>query len=646
MCGIAGIFAPARREGRDRLAADAARMGSAIRHRGPDAGVEWIDAEAGIAFAHRRLSILDLSEAGAQPMTSACGRWVICYNGEVYNAGEILDEIRPRLESDGVALRGHSDTEIILEAMARLGWRATVERMVGMFAFALWDRAEHRLVLVRDRLGKKPLYWSHQGGVLLFGSELKALRAHPDCPTDIDRNAVAAFMRTSYAPDPLSIYRGVGKLPPGSALVIGSDGAEPRIERYWSLYEQAVRGAADPFEGDDAAAVDALDAELTRAVGQRMVADVPVGAFLSGGIDSSTVVALMQAIGDRPARSFSIGFHEAGYNEATFAKEVAAALGTDHTELYVTPEEAQAVIPKLPDIFDEPFADSSQIPTFLVSEMTRREVTVALSGDGGDEMFFGYSRYLTAQRFAKTIGYAPRPLRRLAAAGLATPSPRAWDAVFSVAPGRRFNQAGDKLHKLARALDAGPDAFYDRLVSHWTADDDVVVDGLEPSRTEVEEIRAGAFDLADRMRLIDGVSYLPDDIMVKVDRASMAVSLEARAPLLDHRVVEFAWRLPQRLLYRDGQGKWILRKLLARYIDPALFERPKMGFGVPIDAWLRGPLKDWADDLLSEEMFRKHGLLKRGPILKKWTEHLSGSSNWQYYIWDALMLHAWAERHR
>ncbi|RED44279.1 asparagine synthase (glutamine-hydrolyzing) [Aestuariispira insulae] len=644
MCGIAGIFDS--RTGAGSALRDLARkMGDAILHRGPDGGAVWVDEDAGLALSHRRLAIVDLSEAGHQPMVSHCGNYVICYNGEVYNS----HEIRPGLEQAGIVFKGHSDTEVILESCALYGIDATVKKLVGMFAFALWDRREKCLWLVRDRLGIKPLYWHQdQTGRLIFGSELKALRAHPDCPQDINRDAIASYMRHNYIPGPHSIYQGIGKLLPGQILRVSEDSREPKIDTYWSMDQVVANGRENKFEGGDEEALSRLENLLEEAIRTRMIADVPLGAFLSGGIDSSTVVALMQKISDKPVRSFSIGFNETGYNEAEHAKTIARHLGTDHTELYVSPEEAMAVIPKLPYFYDEPFSDSSQIPTYLVSAMTREHVTVALSGDGGDELFAGYNRYFQAMRIGGRLAAVPGPIKAMAGAGIKALPPRFWDQLFRLVPvERRPAQPGDKMHKLAAVLNTDQDGFYRRLISHWMEPEDVVFDAEEPKGIIWDVGLAGRIpDFTQRMQYLDTVTYLPDDILTKVDRASMAVSLEARVPILDHRIVEFAWTLPHHMKIRDGGGKWLLKQLLYKYVPKSLVERPKMGFGVPIDSWLRGPLAEWAEDLLSEETFNRHGFLRAEPVRTLWQEHKSGRRNWQYHLWDVLMLHAWADANR
>lgn len=639
MCGVAGFWDESL--GRAASPSETARaMADAIRHRGPDDGGVWTDDAAGIALAQRRLAVVDLSASGRQPMVSSDGRFVVVYNGEVYNH----DEIRPELEARGVVFRGRSDTEVILEACAAFGVEATVERLIGMFAFALWDRRDRRLTLVRDRLGIKPLYWARFGSLFLFGSELKALRAHPGWSPEIDRNAVSAFLRLSCVPAPLSIYQGVHKLEPGRILTL-EEGGEVAFHTFWSAREVAARGARDPLDLSDEEAVDQLEALLGDAVGRRMIADVPLGAFLSGGVDSSTVVALMAKRSDRPVRTFSIGFDENGYDESRHAAAVAAHLGTDHTELRATGARALEVVPDLPRWYDEPFSDSSQIPTRLVSEMTREHVTVALSGDGGDELFAGYNRHAFAERWGR-LERIPPSLRRLAAGAIGALPPRAWDAIARLAPASlRPSQPSDKMRKIAEvlALDDG-DAVYRRLVSHWTDPDALALGGHEPRDGVLwdESVARDVPDLVDRMRFLDLVTYLPDDILTKVDRASMAVALEARVPLIDHRVVEFAFRLPRRMTRRDGRGKWILRRVLDRHVPRALIDRPKMGFGAPLGAWLRGPLRDWAEDLLSETSLRDAGLVDPAPIRRLWREHLTGGRDREHALWDVLTLHAWA----
>ena len=577
MCGIAGFvnFVP-RPQGV--LLARAMSMANALMHRGPDAYGAWADPEAGFATGHRRLSIVDLSEAGAQPMVSSDGRWVISYNGEVYNA----PEVRAELEAKGYSFRSHSDTEIILEACAEWGVRLAIPRFIGMFALCLWDRRERRLWLMRDWLGIKPLYWGRFGDLVIFGSELKALRAHDGWTPEIDRQAMAVFLRFGYVPAPLSIYRGVEKLAPGTILEVGP-GEVPRIAPFWTLSETVGRALSSPFRGNDGEAEEALHELLGDAVRRRMVADVPIGAFLSGGIDSSTIAALMQEASNRPVRTFSIGFHEEGYDEARHAAAVAAHLGTDHTELYVTPDEARNVIPRLPEIYDEPFADASQIPTVLVSEMTRRHVTVALSGDGGDELWCGYDRYFQAAAL-RPFDSVPMPLRRLLAQVLELIPGRAWDTAALAVPARwRPTTSGHKVRRLTELLNADRERLYLELLSHWH-DAGALLGEREPDTivTDPALKRIAGDDMA-RLQYIDTLTYLPDDILCKVDRASMAVALEVRVPMIDHRVVELSWRMPRTMHVRHGKTKWLLRRLLARYVPDALVDRPKMGFSVPID---------------------------------------------------------------
>jgi len=585
MCGIAGVLDLKRNFGLDELRGIAARMSNSLIHRGPDDQGVWIEAPSGLALGHTRLSIIDTSPAGAQPMVSSCGRFVLSYNGEIYNA----PELRAELEAVGRVFRGRSDTEVIVEGFAVWGVQQTVERLIGMFAFAAWDRSTHRLTLVRDRLGIKPLYFGRIHGCFSFASELKSLKMIPGWSGEIDRDALAAFLRYGYVPAPKSIYRGISKLGPGTLLECDEGGCLKHAT-YWSLSEVVERGQASPIEIPDAAAEEMLESLLSDAVRRRMVADVPLGMFLSGGIDSSTIAALMQANSARPIRTFSIGFREAGYDEAVHARQIASHLGTEHTELYVTSAEAQAVIPQLPRIYDEPFADSSQIPTYLVSEMTRRHVTVALSGDGGDEVFAGYNRYGQGLALAKAIRSLPKPLRQAMAGAMTTLSPGMWDYIFLVVPrGLRPRLAGDKIHKLASVLPEDPVGFYRRLTTQWSEAASLVEGAVDLDESRyARELWERFSDDASWMQYIDTLTYLPDDILTKVDRASMAVGLEVRVPLLDHRVVEFSWRLPQRFKMRDGVGKWLLRQIAYKHVPETLLKRPKMGFGVPIDQWLRG----------------------------------------------------------
>ena len=649
MCGLAGILGPPGAAGDDTLRATALRMADTLRHRGPDDGGAWSDAAAGVALGFRRLAIVDLSPEGRQPMASASGRYVLAFNGEIYNHREL----RRELEAAGSGpFRGHSDTEVMLSAFGHWGLAGAVGRFVGMFAFALWDRDERALHLGRDRMGEKPLFYGRAGSAFLFGSELKALRAHPDFRAGVDRDALALYLRLGYVPAPYSIYQGIRKLPPGTTLTIAAGaGDEPGPVPYWSARRAAEAGAARPFEGTEADAADELERLLRDAVGRQMVADVPLGAFLSGGIDSSTVVALMQSQSPRPVRTFTIGFHEAGYDEAGHARAMARHLGTDHTELYVAPAEARAVIPDLPTLFDEPLADSSAIPTSLVSRLARRDVTVSLSGDGGDELFAGYDWYPRVARLWGRVGAVPRPIRRAAAGALGCLSARAWDRPLGllrpILPGDLARRAtGDRVHALAELIGRprGPEDVHALARSLWPGTR-IVPGAVEPT-TALTDRSAWADlggDAASRASYLDQVTYLPDDILAKVDRASMGASLESRAPFLDHRIVEFAWRVPMAWKVREGRGKWLLRQVLTRHVPPALVERPKMGFSVPIGAWLRGPLRDWAEGLLAEDRLRADGLLDPVPIRRRWREHLDGRRDWQDHLWAILMYRSWAE---
>lgn len=649
MCGIAGLM----QNGGDRSETERCirLMINALTRRGPDHAGVWLDSEADVALGHRRLSVLDLSQAGHQPMISRCRRYVLVLNGEIYNHRLL------RFELDALKLawswRGHSDTETLLAGFSTWGVPETLKKSVGMFALALWDREKRTLFLARDRLGEKPLYYGWQGGKFFFGSELKALLSHPAFNDEIDRHALALFMRFAYVPSPYSIYRGIFKLMPGTYVKIKPHGEHleqaPIPIPYWSGEEVCAIGQRDPLPLSDAEAIDAFEGLLRQVIAGQMQADVPLGAFLSGGVDSSTIVALMQSITSHPIQTFTIGFDEEGYNEAPCARAVATHLGTHHTELYVTAEQAMAVIPKLPSIYDEPFGDSSQIPTYLISRMTREFVTVGLSGDGGDELFGGYNRYFWVMALFKKLSFLPKRLREFIAQSVIRVSPRVWDSLLNqfalIIPLRwRASNPGDKVHKLAGVLSFdSPVDLYRHLISFW--DDGVVIgeSGRFPFIDEADWRRFDDFEHV--MMALDLITYLPDDILVKLDRAAMAVSLEARVPFLDHRVVEFAWRLPLAMKIRNGQGKWLLRQVLYKYVPPRLIERPKQGFGVPLDAWLRGPLCQWAEDLLDPVRMKREGWLDAGLVRKKWTEHVSGRRNWSYYVWNALMFEAWMDSH-
>jgi len=649
MCGLAGFLGGAW-SGAGEARLTLARMSGALSHRGPDHEGGWLDAEAGIALGHRRLAIVELSRAGDQPMASPSGRFVLVFNGEIYNHMDI----RAELESAGAVSdwRGHSDTETLVAAIERWGVEGALDRSIGMFAFALWDNRQRRLTLTRDRVGEKPLYYGWQGQgrdrAFLFGSELKALRAHPSFVGEVDRQALSLYMRHNCVPAPYSIYRGIRKLPPGCYLSIGRDGREGEPIAYWSAAAAARAGVAEPLKLDPAEAVDELERLLTDAVGRQMMSDVPLGAFLSGGIDSSAVVALMQAQSSRPVKTFTIGFEDQGYNEADHAREVARHLGTDHTEHYVTPDEALGVISQLPSTYDEPFADSSQIPTLLVSKLARQQVTVSLSGDAGDELFGGYDRYTLTDRFWRSLSKVPRPIRAGLSRTITGIGPDRWNRIAGsvrpyVAKSLSRNLAGDRIHKIAGAISSRSVAdLYRGMTSHWAEPADLVLGGSEPPTLLAgAEPPLGGLSDVERMMALDIVTYLPDDILVKVDRAAMAVSLETRVPFLDHRVVEFAWRLPFDLKIRDGQSKWALRQVLYRHVPRELMERPKQGFGVPIADWLRGPLKDWAESLIGEARLRSEGFFDPAPIRALWDAHQTGRVSQAHMLWDVLMFQAW-----
>ena len=660
MCGIAGFLArgPLTSEAASSIARE---MADTVVHRGPDDAGVWLDLEAGVALAHRRLAVVDLSPAGHQPMLSGSGRWVIVFNGEIYNHRDLrrrLDAHRP-----SISWRGYSDTETLLAAIECWGMEEALRASTGMFAFALWDREDRALYLARDRVGEKPLYYGWQNGVFLFGSELKALAAHPAFAGDIDRGALALLLRHGYVPSPWSIYEGVRKLTPGTyvRMAVGASGqhagelTEPRP--YWSLRDVMTAGRAEPFEGAPEEAVDVLNDLLLQAVRRQMAADVPLGAFLSGGIDSSAVVALMQAQSTRPVRTFTIGFDEVEYDEAPYAKAVASHLGTEHTELYVSARQALDVIPRLPNLFDEPFADASQVPTFLVAALARRQVTVALSGDGGDELFGGYDRYswtsrIWTSRRRRWLSNVPLPLRRIGAGAVLpfvapesdTTLPGRLLRRLPAAYGRRWTLG--RIRKLAALVTCRTrEEFYWRSLSHWL-NPAAIVRGTSLPETVVSEATscAEALEFAEWMMAADTLSYLPDDILVKVDRAAMAVSLETRAPLLDHQVMEFVWRLPLSFRIRSNESKWILRQVLFRYVPMRLVDRPKAGFGVPLASWLRGPLRDWAEALLDERRLREEGFFDPAPVRQTWGAFLRVHDSAEQRLWNILMFQAWLER--
>lgn len=653
MCGLTGIVDPSCRNAA-RLSAIAESMTATLLHRGPDSGDIWVDPSTALALGHRRLSIIDLSPEGRQPMHSDSGRYVIAFNGEIYN----FNSLRSELVAQGRRFRGHSDTEVLLSSFEHFGLEPTLHRITGMFAFALWDRQARRLHLARDHMGKKPLYYGWVGDALVFASELKAIVAHPGFNPQINREALTAFLRYQYVPAPWSIWKGIYKLPPASVLSLDVDALgqlehnrlASRITAYWSVKSVAERNSASPLTGPAGISLEQLDAVLSEAVAERMIADVPLGAFLSGGVDSSLVVALMQAQSTRPVRTFTIGFNENAFNEAEIARKVAAHLGTDHTEFTVTAKDALAIIPDLPRIYDEPFADPSAVPTVQLTRLAKSAVTVCLSGDGGDEVFAGYGRYALASRLGRGIERTPRWLRSMARRGVTAVPVRFWDSAFrglqpQRLPGLHGGLSGDRMHKLANMLGVSdPDELYHSLISLTLHPEDLVRGGREPLSPFTDPARAA--DLPDRLHRMmyrDTISYLPDDILVKVDRASMAASLEVRSPLLDHRVIELAWRLPASMLRQDGDGKWPLRQLFDRHLPRELRERPKQGFAIPVAEWLRGPLRDWAEDLLSAPRLEDEGLLNPAPIRRMWNEHLHGARNWSSQLWTIAMFQAWRQ---
>jgi len=643
MCGLTGFWDPAAYWEADLAQETLHAMATQIQSRGPDSQGVWYDQAVGVGFAHRRLAIVDLSPSGGQPMHSSSGRSVIAYNGEIYNA----DELREKLEFAGVCFHGRSDTEVLLEGCEYWGVEAMLGRCIGMFAFSFWDYKLRRLTLVRDRVGIKPMYWGRCNGVWFFGSQPKSIVVHPSFDVNVDRDVMARFVQYAYVPAPDSIYQDLNQLRPGHMLHINANG-ETDLVRYWDLPEIAAEQVQDEVDTPHPELVDELEELLLDAVDRRMIADVPLGAFLSGGVDSSVVVALMQARSTQKVKTFSIGFNEQGFNEAEYAGEVARYLGTDHTEMYVSHQQVLDLVPRIAEVYDEPFGDSSQLPTQMLCALTRNEVTVALSGDGGDELFAGYNRYLVSERLRRGYMHYPQSFRKMSATVLRAIKPSSWDKCCRVIPSaRRPRMLGDKLHKLAAVIDLDNfDDVYPELLKYWSSGDrpyHSIVQGVNEIVPPVGW-GEGSDVVANpimRMQLMDTLSYLPDDILTKVDRASMDVSLEARVPLLDHRVVEYAWRLPLSAKLVDGKGKVILRDVLDKYVPRELIDRPKMGFGVPLSDWLRGPLRDWAEDLLSPTALSEEDMFLVDPIRKRWSEHLRGDRNWQYSLWNVLMAQQW-----
>ena len=651
MCGISGLILPGLTGQGDKLASLARRMADTLAHRGPDDSGVYADPDAGVGLGHRRLAILDLSEAGAQPMHSATGRFVLVHNGEIYN----FLELRRELEQSDAPLppwRGDSDTEVMLAAFETWGVEPALTRFTGMFAFALWDRKNRVLHLARDRMGEKPLYYGLTNNGLAFASELKALRALPDFSPELDTGSLALFLRYQYVPEPRSIYKNAFKLRPGHLLTVRADNpTNLNPHPYWSLRAAVHAGLSDPFTGSETEAAEQLETLLGNAVQNQMLSDVPLGSLLSGGIDSSLVTALMQARSDKPVKTFTIGFENQAYDESGDAKKVAEHLRTDHTELTVTPQHVLDLVDRLPDIYDEPFADASQLPTRMVAELTRHHVTVCLTGDGGDETFGGYNRHLWAPAVWNRIAPLPAPLRRLAAGAMHLLTPAAYDALFRtlnpVLPqAARVRTPGNKAHKLADALTANsPENLYKQICSTWPDPAALLPHVTEPETApDQPETWPRLTDFTRRMQYLDSVTYLPGDVLQKVDRATMHVALESRSPYLDHHVVEFAWRLPKSMLLQQKQGKQILRRILHKYVPQTLVERPKMGFGIPIDQWLRGPLRNWAAHLLDADRLKQQGLVNPEPVQKQLRDHLAGRRDNQYRLWNMLMFQAWYER--
>ncbi|MBW3578438.1 MAG: asparagine synthase (glutamine-hydrolyzing) [Actinobacteria bacterium] len=646
MCGIAGVLDTRATTSASALIAEAEAMAAALGHRGPDGAGSWVDASSGVALGHRRLAVLDRTSTGAQPMCSTCGRYVVSFNGELYNFRELRSELRAL----GWSFHGHGDTEVLLTSVSQWGFPAVLERFNGMFALALWDRQHRRLHLARDRFGEKPLYYGWFGATFLFASQPTALRAHPTFDGRLDLDALASYLRLSYVPSPLSVYRDVAKLPPACHLTLDSGALRPDPVAYWSLEETVERAVSDPFTGDAQAAIERFDDLLRDAVRLRLAADVPLGAFLSGGLDSSAVVAAMAVESPSPVRTFTISFPEGSHDEATHAAQVASHLATDHTEIPLPPRSALDVVHRLPDLYDEPFADPSALPTAAMTSHAGRHVTVCLSGDGGDEVLGGYNRYTLGPSLWARSRRLPRPVRQVAAHALLSPAHATVSRLLDGPTGHRARaprNLADKIQKFARVLDADDELqLRQALVSQWENPTALLPQACEVT-TVVTHGDGWAYlpTVVERMMLADSLVTLPDCMLTKVDRASMGVGLEVRVPLLDPRLVEFAWRLPLEHRIRGRQGKWILRQVLDRYVPREMVDRPKVGFDPPIAAWLRGPLRAWGEELLSGRLV-EDGIIEPEPVRARWREHLSGGRNWDYPLWTVLVFLAWQDRHR